>query len=223
MANLYRKTLLDKMSSPEQLDKMIVVTPLSGWIGIVGTGLIVVAAIVWSIFGRIPTNVNIQGIYTYADGMEAAINTNALKADSEDNSNGLVVCYASATDGRKIKEGMKVQVYPTTVNRQEYGHMSATVESVDTYFTSTERMEQMLGNDVLVQSFLTDGPVIEVICRLEEDDSTISGYAWSSDKGQNVELEPGTLVESSVVIEEKAPITLVLPMLKDKLTVKAQD
>ena len=36
MGQIFRKSLLDKLSSPEQLDKMIVITPPSFWIALTG-------------------------------------------------------------------------------------------------------------------------------------------------------------------------------------------
>lgn len=135
----------------------------------------------------------------------------------------IVVCYAPITSGKKIQEGMEVLIYPTTVNKQEYGHMEATVESVDDYITSVENMQVQLGDDKLVEAFLQEGPVVEVTCRLRRDENTDSGYYWSSKKGAGLLINEGTMMEASVVIEEKAPITMLIPFLKEKLTIKMEE
>lgn len=135
----------------------------------------------------------------------------------------VIVCYVPVASGRKIEEGMSVMIYPSTVDRQEYGHMEATVVSVDAYVTSTEKMQRQLGNANLVESFMQEGPVIEVICELRTSDETESGYFWSSKKGANIMINAGTMVEASIVTEEKAPISMLIPYLKNKLTVKAVD
>lgn len=135
----------------------------------------------------------------------------------------VVVCYVPLSSGKKITEGMKVLVYPTTINKQEYGHMEATVEVVDSYVSSAESLQEQLGNDSLVEAFLQNGPVIGVTCRLREDEKTQSGYYWSSTKGSSLEIAEGTLVESSVVIEEKMPITMLIPFLKEKFTIKVAE
>lgn len=54
MKDLFRKTSLEKLSSPEQLDKMIVITPPSFWVALTGAGLMIVDVLVWAIFGRLP-------------------------------------------------------------------------------------------------------------------------------------------------------------------------
>ena len=69
MAEIFRKSSLEKLSSPEQLDKMIVITPPSFWIALAGAGVIIVAALVWSILGRLPINVEATGIYINQKGI----------------------------------------------------------------------------------------------------------------------------------------------------------
>ncbi len=146
-----------------------------------------------------------------------------LRVRQGDGTDNKVVCYVSLNSGKKISEGMKVLIYPTTVNKQEYGHMEGTVKKVDSYVASTENLRIQLGNDGLVEAFLKDGPVVAVECEIREDSNTSSGYYWSSRKGRELLLAEGTLVEASVVLEEKAPITMLIPYLKEKLTIKADN
>ena len=137
-----------------------------------------------------------------------------LAADESGEGN-VVVCYVPLSSGKKLTPGMQVMVYPTTVNKQEYGHMEATVVHVDDYVTSTTQMKKMLGDDLLVNSFTQDGPVIAVTCTLKEDPSTASGYFWSSKKGADIMLVEGTLIKADIVTERKAPIQMVIPLLKE--------
>ena len=69
MANIYRKAALDKLSSPEQLDKTVTIISPSFWIAAIGGGIVVAVALVWSIFGRLPINVNTNGIYMDESGL----------------------------------------------------------------------------------------------------------------------------------------------------------
>ena len=57
MSDLFRKSAIEKLSSPEQLDKAIVITPPSFWIALAGGVLIVVVALLWGIFGKLPVKV----------------------------------------------------------------------------------------------------------------------------------------------------------------------
>lgn len=138
----------------------------------------------------------------------------------EEDSQDIIMCYVPVTSGKSIEPGMKVIVYPTTVNKQEYGHMEATVLSVDDYVTNSGNIQSQLGDESLVQAFTANGPVVGVTCQLRTDETTASGYYWSSAKGRNLTLAQGTMVTADIVTEEKAPITLLIPLLKEKLSVK---
>lgn len=59
---LFRKAALEKMASPERLDEMMMVTSPKGWLTLAAVGLLLVAAIFWSLFGTIPVKVRGNGI-----------------------------------------------------------------------------------------------------------------------------------------------------------------
>ena len=63
MANIYRKASLDRLASPEQLDKMIRIASPSLWIALAGAGLVIISVLIWAIFGSLPDNVAISGLY----------------------------------------------------------------------------------------------------------------------------------------------------------------
>lgn len=143
-------------------------------------------------------------------------------ADAEEAERNVVVCYVPLTSGKKITEGMTVMVYPTTLNKQEYGHMEATVLAVDQYVTSTAQMKNTLGDELLVNSFTQNGPVLAVTCELRADTTTASGYYWSSKKASDIQIAEGTLVTVDIVTERKAPIQMVIPLLKEKLSLASE-
>ncbi len=125
-----------------------------------------------------------------------------------------VICYVPLSEAKKIKEGMRVQIYPSTVNKQECGHIMATVEQMGSYAATEVDMIRHLDSESLVQAFAALGPVVEMRCELESDPSTASGYRWSSAMGSKVTLEPGTLVTATIVTDRKRPIELLLPYLE---------
>ena len=130
------------------------------------------------------------------------------------------VLYMPAGNGRKIRKGMKAAVYPSTVNRQEYGHMDGSVESVSEYTNTSDDLLNELGDPSLVQAFQQAGPVVRICVKLESDPDTVSGFKWSSRKGAEVDITEGTIVSADVVTEYKAPISMVVPYLKEKFTIK---
>ncbi len=191
MSDLYRKTALDKLSSPEQLDKMIRVTPPMFWVAAIGGGLILIAAIIWAVFAKLPVTVASSGVISGRDGT--------------------VYCYVNANEGWKIKDGMQVEVYPSSVGAQEYGHMDAIVTTVDDHVASQREVYLALQNDSLAESLLMSGPVIGFRAKLEKDNDTTSGYKWSTKNGANVKVDSGILANVNVVVQEKSPISMIIP------------
>ncbi|MBQ2004757.1 MAG: hypothetical protein II239_07085 [Peptococcaceae bacterium] len=345
---VYRKSLLERISSPDQLDKMIVITSPSFWLAILGGAIIVAVVLVWSIFGRLPMHMETTGVFlseqatvyqtvetggriasievaagdTVAQGDLLAVLQNetaersmqelqarraevaAVTLDSkqdvstadtlelinlklqyqhtgqklygnqfevlraamldslDDEINAYVqilektqvraqaagvvaeilagegavisqgsavvslrqaigeqqvICYVPVSLGKTVAPGMEVVVCPTTVNQQIYGNMMGEVVAVDEYVTSYSTMQSALGSDALAQMFAQQGPVVGVTCKLRTDDSTASGFWWSNKKGGTLELAEGTIVMADIITEEKAPITMLVPYVKDKV------
>jgi HlyD family secretion protein len=66
---IFRKVALERLSSPEQLDQMVQVTDPKGWLALAGLGALLLAAIVWGIWGSIPTQAQGDGILLRQGGI----------------------------------------------------------------------------------------------------------------------------------------------------------
>ncbi len=62
MADLYRKSLLDKLSNPEQLDRMITVSSPMSWLALVGIAVVIAAVVTWSFLGTLPETSDVMGV-----------------------------------------------------------------------------------------------------------------------------------------------------------------
>ena len=67
--SIFRQAALDRLSSPEQLDRLMQVTLPSGWFALAGVWMAVGVTILWSIFGSIPTTVSGSGIIMSSGGI----------------------------------------------------------------------------------------------------------------------------------------------------------
>lgn len=72
MAQLYRKSALEKISSPEQLDKALTVTSPLSWLALAAVTVVIAVTVVWSILGTIPVTVTTTGI------VASPVSTNAV-------------------------------------------------------------------------------------------------------------------------------------------------
>ena len=66
---IFRKVALDRLSSPEELDQRLTVVSPIGWTALVAVGLLILAGLVWGIFGRIPDKAVGSGIIISGGGI----------------------------------------------------------------------------------------------------------------------------------------------------------
>lgn len=59
---LFRQEALDRLSSPEQLDQLVEVVNPRAWLPLAAISSLIISALLWSIFGRLPITVIGQGI-----------------------------------------------------------------------------------------------------------------------------------------------------------------
>jgi len=124
------------------------------------------------------------------------------------------VLYVPAAEGKKVHPGMLVRISPTTVKAEEYGFMIGKVKSVSEFPVTPEGLRRVVRNDKIVEQMMKSGAPIEVIAEPVIDKSTPSGFKWSSSKGPPTPVFSGTLAKGSVVVENKTPISYVLPIVK---------
>ena len=58
------------------------------------------------------------------------------------------------------------------------------------------------------------GALMQVKLTLQQDSTTESGYAWTSSRGPSTQVSSGVTAQVRVIVERRAPITFILPILK---------
>jgi len=177
-----------KVSSSEQLDKMIVIAPARYWIALIGGAIILICLIAWSFAGTVSETVTISGIYM---------------------GEGRVVCFADLSGGKQILASMDARMYPMITDNHAYGFLEAGVSEVDEFVTSYDEALDLLGAESLARKFCSGEPVHYVICTLVPDADSVCGYKWSNESSRSIQIDPGTIVEVDVVLRTKRPIELV--------------
>lgn len=125
--------------------------------------------------------------------------------------------YVPAEDGKRVTNGMKALVSPSTVRTLEFGNAIGQVIAVDSLPATPESIQDKLKNKSLVDSFLKSGPVIRVRVKLLTNPKTISGLEWTSSKGPPYLISSGTLVEVKIQTRKQTPASLIIPILKKGL------
>jgi HlyD family secretion protein len=134
----------------------------------------------------------------------------------EDSASALVgLTYFPIKTGKKVQAGMRVLLAPDTVERERFGSLLATVTSVSAFPVTKEGMLSLIGNAEVVATLAAQGPILEVVTALTPDPETFSQYKWSSSQGPPLQITSGTTMTARVVVEQRAPMTYLLPLLRE--------
>ena len=273
---VFRKSALEKISSPDQLDKVLKVTSPMSWLALFGVTLILVFVVVWSFTGSLPSTITASGVIVRnntstntilssqrgtvqrvarldaqvkngTDVLELSTSTGTQMISSnlvgtvtevlvkpgETVENGteilrvrsamtedqkeMVVCYVPISDMDKIKRGMEVTVSLVSADSNSYGHMSGRVINVDAWAASQKAIASVVGNDnSMVNVLMGEGKgVCAVSCELTVDPTSVSGYAWSNEKGKTISLSAPQMCSVRIITERVPPITKLFAKLKD--------
>lgn len=66
---IFRRASLERLSSPERLDTLLEVTTPRAWFALAGLGAVVMAAVVWSLFGAVPDTLDGRGLIVRKSGL----------------------------------------------------------------------------------------------------------------------------------------------------------
>ena len=128
-----------------------------------------------------------------------------------------VLMYVTTVDGKRVERGMPARVSPNTVRHVEYGYMTGAVESISEFPASVDSMAAALQNRELAESFASRGTPYAGRIALTPDPATASGIAWTSARGAEVQVTAGTVARVEIEVERQAPITLVIPLIRERL------
>jgi hypothetical protein len=172
-----------------------------------------------------------------AEGSAVASGTPLLSVEQPGRSLEAIL-YLPPIDAKKLQAGMRVQLGPASVKRDEYGLLLGRVATVGAYPATPAGMQRVLGSEELAHTLAANGPPVEVRVELERNPATHSGYQWTSTldalldqlppwlpgewigassraSGPPTVLQSGTPCTADVITDEQAPIFLVLARLHE--------
>src|SRR5215831_13767980 len=108
---LFRKSALDKLASPERLDVLMRVTSPQGWAALLTIGLVLVAVVAWSIFGSLPERIDGQGELIRGGGTrqitangDGVLSKLSLKIDDKVEADQIIGEITAGTADDKLKD-----------------------------------------------------------------------------------------------------------------------
>jgi hypothetical protein len=187
--SIFRKSSLERISSPEQLNEYVKITNPGVWAVLLGFFALLIAVGIWAYTGSIPETVQLTGVAYAHEGEEEA-----------------VYCFVPMSVSKRLSDGMKVQVSPDYASREEYGYIFGTVKSIGENPVTEEEIVQTFGNIQYVQGLITQGNMVEVRVALERAEGRLK---WSTQKGKNISVTNGSNCVLLIVIKERKPYELI--------------
>jgi HlyD family secretion protein len=123
------------------------------------------------------------------------------------------LAYFRVRDGKLIRPGDRIYITPTTVRREQYGSIIGRVTRVSGFPVTQETVIANIGSAEIAAGLVQSGGAIEVEADMQTDPESYSGYSWTS-RGPDLKFSAGTITSVRVTVEERAPITYVMPIFR---------
>lgn len=119
------------------------------------------------------------------------------------------VVFVPVETDRRVVAGMTVHLSPSDARPDVFGFLRGHVTYAAPFPSSPDRIKAALQNDAVAAGFSADVPVREVHVALDTDPN--GNLIWSGLQNANRPLSPGTPCTATIVTDERAPISFVLP------------
>jgi len=266
---IFRHDSIERLSSPAQLNKLLVVIRLRGWIVLATLVALILGILFWSFVGEIPIITTGRGIllapdaqYTLSSPAEGVISAVYVQTGANvhqgeplmELSNGsvirapdhgkifqmeagkggevkqgqvlmwferkvypkdfLVYAFIPVQAGERIKSGMKATIDLGSVDSQKYGQLIGSVKEVVPYAVSkdSDRLK-VIPSEKLREDLTQGATAMLVIIQPYLAPENKSGLKWTYGKGPPELLGPGSLGTVRITIENKRPISYLIPVL----------
>lgn len=120
--------------------------------------------------------------------------------------------FVPGGEGKLVRPDMNAEITPTTVKRQEFGFVRASVYAVSEFPASSDAIGQLIQNPNVVKELGGEGAPVEIFARLLTD--PVQGYAWSAAAGAAPQVRSGTMCDAEVIVRSQRPYQLFWPLLK---------
>jgi hypothetical protein len=111
--------------------------------------------------------------------------------------------FLSTASGYQVQAGMPVQVWPAHAKESDYGYLLGKVTDAAKFPISRQEMQRRLQNEDLVRQFSDQGPMLQILIRLEADPASTNGYRWSLPNGQRALLASGMPCHARIILDQQ--------------------
>lgn len=124
------------------------------------------------------------------------------------------VVFVPAVQGKRLAVGMPAQLRPLFYEEQEFGRIEGVVTQISTAAADEDVLLRVFKNQKLVRKLFEAEAPYKVVVAVTPDARTPSGLAWTTSRGPERLMDPGTIVSGWVVYAQPRLLHLLLPAVK---------
>lgn len=128
-----------------------------------------------------------------------------------------ISAFIPAAKSKSVREGQLAYVSPANIEPQRAGYILGIVQRVEPYPATFEKLMNVFKNRDLTQMLKGDEVAVMVEICLIPDAENSTGFRWTGKAPEGVRISAGTICQVAIAIEQRPPITYVLPWMREKL------
>jgi len=151
----FRKEALEYLHSPEEFSQLLQVVSKKAWITLLGIYGLLIALIVWSVMGSLPTRLETKGILLQSSEIE-------------------MVVFIPPEMSNQIQSSMPVLLIPNTIEGEEYRSLKGSITQV---FLLPEQDKTLFSNPInqaLIKKFQDKEPPVILRIQMQKNKSEIT-------------------------------------------------
>lgn len=202
---IFRQEALDRLASPDLLDRPVRIVRPVGWIGLAILLATALVALIWAATTTAPVKVTGLGVVQQVAGTSGA--------NEESDQELLGALFIPSPDSWRVEPGMTVEVDLSTVRREERGYLLGTVAEISPSPVSRDALRQSLQDNQLVDRLTRNGAPFQTTILLGVDGETAGDFRWSTARGAGIDIHPGTQFDGQIIIGHRSLLSLLIPGL----------
>lgn len=195
--DLFRKEALDTFSSPDKTDQLIIIPRFPYWIVLIGLLIFVVAFYLAFTQMTLYTIVEGDGIFISS----SSDHPNVSQSDLE------IVLFINFIEGHKVAPGMRAQISPLTMEKDEFAYIRGTVTETTLWPATRDEVAAVLNNNSELAEYVLSNVrggvsyIVYVSPDRQPDDP--ESFVLSAQVRDPFVTLPGTPCHGRIIIKER--------------------
>jgi HlyD family secretion protein len=130
--------------------------------------------------------------------------------------------FIPAAQSKNVRPGQTVYVAPSHIEPQRAGYVVGTVRQVGRYPATFQQLVNVFKNRDLADMLKGDEVAVTIEVDLVPDPGNPTGVRWTGRPPAGTDIGAGMICSVAVVVEQRSPISFVLPWIREKLLGEAR-